>query len=240
MTVRQLVSAALRKLQVLGAGQTAGAEDAADALFALNVLVNAFPCEPNTMFSVTRTTWTITASDGEYTIGSGGNVNVARPASPNGITVKIIDASYDPDLEMSLGPLLSEDAYAAIPQKALTNTYPSFAYYNPTYPLGTIIFWPTPTSSNLQGVIYAKAAIAEFASLDASVSLPPGYERFLITNLAVEIAPEFGVDVPPDVRIAARESKQLIKRANFRLNDAATDRSAMIATGAGYDIQAGP
>lgn len=55
------------------------------------------------------------------------------------------------------------------------------AYYNPTWTagLGLVYLWPLPTSTTLQGVIYTPVPVAEFASLSTTISLPPGYRRFL-------------------------------------------------------------
>ena len=46
------------------------------------------------------------------------------------------------------------------------------------------------------------------------MQFPRGYERALRYALAVELAPEFGKDVPDTVRKISRASKAVIKRLN--------------------------
>jgi len=137
--------------------------------------------------------------------------------------VRFQDTSQDPDLEMGLS-MLTDQAYANIPQKALTGTFPTSVYYNPTFSTGfaTLTFWPVPTSSTLQGVLYAPATLSQVSALSTTVLLQPGYQWFLQEQLAVFLAPEFGVPVSPELRESAREAKANIKRANIRIVEQAT------------------
>lgn len=219
---------ALQALQSIGqyaAGESLTAADLALALQVGNQMIGQWANERLTIYTVTRTTWTITANDGSYTVGSGGDVNIARPVFVD--HVNFVDTSMDPDLEMPLR-MLTDDAYSAISLKALTSTYPQYAYYNPTYPTGTMILWPTPTSSTLLGAIYAPTAVSTFAAGSTSVSLPPGYEAFIVTNLAVKLAPYFEKQASEDLKREAMEAKAIVKRANTRLMDLSVDSGALI------------
>lgn len=223
-TVRQIGSDALLELGVLQAGEVASDADITDAMNALNRLMDAWAAERLQIYQVTRTTWTITANDGDYTVGSGGNVNIARPVFIDHVNFQ--DTSTDPDTEYQLSPL-TDDAWSKIPQKDLTNTYPTSWYYNPTYPTGTLELWPVPTSSTLQGVLYAPQATAEFSSLSTSVALPPGYMRMLVKNLALELAPSYEKEVSPMLLRQAIEAKETVKRSNKRLMDLSIDAGAL-------------
>jgi hypothetical protein len=236
-TIGDKITDALQDLGVVAAGDTPSNEDSALALSRVNDWIDSLGTDGPALYTVARTTWTITANDGSYTVGAGADVNVARPVSPNGITVRLIDTSADPDLEMSLGELLTEAEYAGIPQKALTSPYPQRAHYNPTHPSGTLTFWPVPTSSTLLGVLYARTPISEFASLATTFSLPPGYRRWFRAQLAIEIAPAFDATPSEAILLAARESQSGVKRSNTRRYDLVVDT---IGQRAQYDINAGP
>lgn len=240
MTVSELITASLQDLRVLQVGETVSANDAAYALARLNDWINSLATEGLTVYSQARTTWTISTA-ASYTIGSGGVINCARPTGPMGVTnVGFQDTSVSPTIEYNLGPLLTEDAYAGIAQKALTSVYPQAMYYNPTFTsgLGLIYLWPLPTSTTLQGVIYTPVPVAEFAAISDTISLPPGYRRFLRTGLAKEIASAFDAPLTPDLQQAAMESKADIKRANLRLLDLSSGVAGLIFGGAGphYNI----
>lgn len=239
-TVRDVCTQALQDLMVLGANETMSATDGAFALSKLNTLLDQCTSESLMLYSEVRTTWTIIANDGSYTVGSGGNVNVARPTYVD--FVNYIDTSQDPDLEIPLIPL-TDQAYAAIQIKALTSKLPNYYYYNLTYPLATLELYPIPTSTTLQGAMYARAQVGEFASLDTSVSLPPGWRRFLITNLALEMAAAFERE-PSEVLVRnAMNAKATLKRSNLRKVDAVLDGGALIGSNRGsstwYDFLSG-
>jgi hypothetical protein len=236
VTARQLITRALKRIGVVGAGQTASSEDATDALFLLNALLDSFATERLMVPCIVRTPWTIVSGTGSYTVGTGGDVDIARPVFVHDI--RFIDTSTDPDQESGLG-VLTDRSYSSISQKAATATYPTHYYYNPTFTgtgLATITFWPVPTSATLEGVIYVPTALTQVASLNTTLVLQPGYRMFLQEQLAVTCAPEWGVPVPGDLRESARESKANIKRANIRIVEQATMEGCLLGGGGMYDI----
>ena len=234
-TVRDIATRSLKEIGVLAASETPTAEEGADALSTLNDLVNQWAAERLQIYTVTRTEWTITPSDGSYTVGTGGDVNVLRPVSVN--EVRLMDTTPAPDIEYPLTKL-TEDGYAAIPQKAMTSVWPTSWYYNPTYPLATLIVWPVPTASGLKGVMYAPQAVASFADINATIDLPPGYLRMIVKNLAVEMAPMYGRQADGNLVAQAREAKEVVKRANRRLSDLSVD-AAVVQGGRWFDFHTG-
>jgi hypothetical protein len=219
MTTRDLINASLKRLGVLDAAETAAPQDMADGLSRLNDLIDGWATERLTIYTTTRTTWPLVSGTATYTIGPGGDCNIARPVFVSDLN--FIDTTQDPDLEMGLSSLTT-DAWSRIPQKGLTSTYPTSYYYNPTYPLASVTFWMIPTSSALQGVIYTPTAVTELG-LNDTINLPPGYRRFLRDNLAVELAPEFDLQPSQSLVMSAMESKANIKRANITPRDLYVD-----------------
>ncbi len=235
MTVLDAIKTAMKRIGALAAGETPTNEEAADGLARLNSLVESWHNERLLVYTTTRTTWTMVADTGSYTLGLGGDIAIDRPMFIS--QIRAIDTSQDPDVEIDLGRLLTDEEYAAIPDKDQTGTFPTCVYYNPTSPLGTVTFWPVPTSGALEGVIYAPAPVTGFASLYAIISLPPGYERALIANLATELAPEFGRPVTPELQRIADQSKAVIKIANYRPMHMASDDAIVWAGGTSWNIE---
>lgn len=236
MTYQDLITASLKRLGVVGGGQTPSGEDSVDALLRLNALLDSFATERLTIPSITRTTWTIVSGTAAYTVGLGGTVNVARPVFVQ--DVRFIDTTPNPDLEMGLD-MLTDQAYAEIPQKALTSTYPTNWYWNPTFSgagLGSLTFWPAPTSTTLLGVLYAPAALGQVAALTTTMLLQPGYQHFLQERLAILLAPEWGVKVPPGLQKSADDATANIKRGNIRIVEQATTIGMALSGRSGYDI----
>ena len=240
MTVSELITAAMQDLRILQVGETASANDAAYALARLNDWINSMATEGLTIYGQARTVWTITGAT-NYTIGPGGTIDCARPTGPMGITnIAFQDTSVSPTIEYNLGTALTEDSWAGIAQKGLTSVYPQAAYYNAIFNagLGLIYLWPLPTSTTLQGVIYTPVPVSEFTAITDTISLPPGYRRFLRTGLAKEIASAFDAPLTNDLQQAAMESKADIKRANQRLSDLSSGVAGLLFGGAGphYNI----
>jgi len=240
MTVQQLITASLQDLRVIQTGETASADDSAFALERLNDWINGLTTENLTVYTITRTTWTLSTA-ASYTIGSGGAVDVARPTGPLSIeNIGFQDTAPSPTIEYNLGPVLTEDGYAGIAQKSLTSVFPQKWYYNPTFTssLGLLIPYPIPTSLTLEGVIYTHTPVAEFNGLSDTIALPPGYRRFLRLGLAKELSSAFDAGLTPELQMSAIEAKSDVKRANMRLSDLSSGLAGVLFGGAGphYNI----
>ncbi len=235
MTVLSVIKSAMRRIGALASGETPTADETADALEILNNLVGSWQNERLITYTITRTTWPIVASTGSYTLGLTGDIAIDRPVFVT--QIKAIDTSQDPDVEIDLGRLLTEAEYASIPDKDQTGTFPTCCYYNPTFPLGTVTFWPVPTSSTLLGAISAWAPITSFASLATTITLPPGYNRALVSNLAIELADEWGRPVTANLQRIADQSKAVIKVANYRPIPLACDEAIVGAGGTSWNIE---
>jgi hypothetical protein len=220
VTIGDAITAALTDLGLVAAGEVPAPEDSALALARVNDWLDALTTEGLALFGRTRTTWALTAGVSSYTVGVGQTVNVAPPGGPEAIeNLGYLDTSQSPVTEYLLGRPLTEDAYAAIAQKTFASTYPTAWYYRPGATTGTLVAWPVPTSTTLQGVLYTATPLAEFTGLAETLALPPGYRRFIRTNLAVELAPAFEVQPSPVTIELAIASKAAVKRANVREAD---------------------
>ena len=224
-TVLDVVADAMSDLGILAPGEVPAADDVTSGLRALNRLVDQWAADRLMIYTQTRTTWNLTSNDAVYTVGLGGDVNVARPVHIN--HVRYYDTAFTPLIERELSPL-TDDAFALLKAKGQTNNIPVVYYYNPTYPLGTITLWPIQQSTTLVGVLYAPEAVAEFTDGSTVLVLPPGYRRMIVKNLAVELASSFKVEAGPSVQQAADESMAVVMRANRHISDLSFPPDALI------------
>lgn len=217
ITVRDIGTEALGEIEVVGESNDPTSGQLALCLRKLNDLLDQWRAESLAIPIVTRYTVAIVANQTSYTVGTTGNIAIPRPGLAQLVKVAIVDTAPAPDLEISLGELLTEKEYQEIAQKAQTDVNPQRVYYSPTYPTGTLIPWPIPTSTTLLWAVYYRAAIQEFASINVDVDLPAGYRRMLVKNLALELCPSFGIKQPSPLLVdQARDSKAAVKRSNYR------------------------
>jgi hypothetical protein len=73
--------------------------------------------------------------------------------------------------------------------------------------------YPKPTQL-LEWHFISVQELTEPATLATELFFPPGYMRAFAYNLAMEIAPEFGVEPSPQVKRVAMTSKRNLKRIN--------------------------
>lgn len=226
-TAGDLIKASLREIGVLASGETPDGSDSTDALAALNRLIDQWAAQYLQIYTVTRTTWTVTASTGQYTFGTGGTGGSTRPVYVS--NMGFIDTSQDPDAEYPVDTL-TEQAWAGIMYKAQTSLWPTSAYWNPVYPLATLDFWPVPTSGTLEGVIYAPEAVSQLSLLTTAIALPPGYEQMIVKTLAMELSPSYGKSVDPLLAKQSLDAVATVKRANKRIQDLSFDPGSLMGS----------
>lgn len=228
-TVRDVAMRALRLLGVLGPSEVPDAYQSAIALETLNDWLDQGKADRPRIYTVARDTATLTASAASFTVGSGGAINIARPVFLD--RVAYVDNSASPALEISLGRLLTDAEYMAIPNKALTSTRPQAAYYRPDFPLGLLIPWPISTGASLLWAVYHPVAVDEFTTINDTVTLPPGYRLMLITKLAIMMSPIFSRQVTRELLKMAADAEAIVARANEREQPLMFPAESLIGSG---------
>lgn len=203
-TASQIISSAMKKIGVLTKSSAPDADESADGLVALNGLLSSWSNESLFAYTRVRETFSLTAGTASYTIGTSQAFNTTRPISI--VEAHITNGTTDWSLA-----LIPDEVYQAISDKD-TQSIPTMLNFNNGYPSATIYLWPTPSSSSDTLTITSEKPLVTLALSD-TISLPPGWERALTYNLAVEIAPEYGVQVDPLIVKTAMESKGLIALA---------------------------
>lgn len=224
MTAADIIKRALRIIGVLASGETPDANMQADALEALNAMLDAWRTESLMVYALRDESIPMTGA-ASYTIGAGGTLNTARP-------VKIESAywrSGDVDYPLAIAGAV---AWSLIADKSLAADVPEWLYYEPAYPLGLLRLNSIPSSGELHIVTWTP--LDEFAAYDA-FALPPGYREAITYQLAMRLGPEYGRPVSVEVAAVGNAAKEDIKRANFR----APIMSTGLSVGRSYDIRSG-
>ena len=232
-TAGDQINRALRLLGVLAAGETPSASTSQDSLVALNQMIESWNTERLSVFSTQDQIFTWPAGQITRTLGPSGNFSGNRP-------VLFDDATYyrDPGTNVSFGiKFINQQQYDGIAVKTVTSTYPQVIFVNMTYPDATMTVYPKPTR-DLEWHFISVQELSNPATLVTDLTFPPGYLRAFVYNLAMEIAPEFGVEPSPQVTRIAMTSKRNLKRIN-NPDDIMSMPYSLIATRQRFNVYAG-
>lgn len=232
-TAGDQITRALRLLGILAEGETASAETAQDALVALNQMLDSWSTERLAVYSTQDQVFTWPAGEISRTLGPTGDFVGNRP-------ILLDDASYfrDPSTNVSYGfKLINQQQYDGIAVKTVTSTYPQVMFVNNTHPNIEMFIYPKPLR-DLEWHFISVEELTQPATLGTTLAFPPGYMRAFAYNLAMEIAPEFGVEPSPQVQRIAMTSKRNLKRIN-NPDDVMSLPYAITATRQRYNIYSG-
>lgn len=212
-SVRDVIKGSLRLIGAIASGETPSADEQADAFQIIKEMCDSWAIEGLCADKRVREEFTLVGGTASYTIGTSGTFNTARPARIP--VANIEDQSQSPAREYPL-KIFTHDEWANIKDKDRAGTMPAGLYYDETAPLGTVYLWPVPSAANKLVLYSEKSLSAAFATVTTDVDLPPGYLKALRYNLAVELSPEYGKAVTPDIATGAIESKEALKRKNSK------------------------
>lgn len=230
-TAGDQINRALRLLGVLAEGETPSAQTSADALMALNQMIDSWNTERLSVFSTLDQTVTWPAGQATNTLGpsdtlAGTNV---RPVLVEGVYYVSNGESYPVSV-------INQDQYDQIPDKTATGD-PEVVFVNPTAMNATLTVYPVPTR-NLEMHVVSARELTQPATLSTTLSFPPGYLRAFTYNLACELAPEFGVEPSIQVQKIAGTSKRDLKRIN-NPKDVMSLPDSLPLTGGSFNIYTG-
>jgi len=232
-TAGDQINRALRLLGVLGEGETPSAATSQDALVAFNQMVDSWSIERLAIYNTIDQVYTWPTGKTTRHLGPTGEFVGVRP-------VLLDDSTYyrDPGTNVSFGiKFINQQQYDGIAVKTVTSTYPQVMWINMEHPNISMTIYPKPTRE-LEWHFISVEELAQPATLATDLTFPPGYLRAFTYNLAVEIAPEFGVDPPPEVKRIAMTSKRNIKRVNSP-DDVMSLPYSLVATRQRFNVYAG-
>jgi hypothetical protein len=232
-TAGDQINRSLRLLGVLAEGETPAASVSQDALMALNQMIDSWNTERLSTFVTQDQIFLWPAGFISRTLGPTGDFVGLRP-------VLIDDATYyrDPGTNVSFGiKFINQQQYNGIAVKTVTSTYPQVCWVNMGFPDITLTVYPKPTRE-LEWHFVSVQELDRPAELATVMYYPPGYLRAFTYNLAMEFAPEFGVEPSPQVSRIAMTSKRNLKRIN-NPDDVMSMPYAIVATRQRFNIYAG-
>jgi hypothetical protein len=207
-TALGIITKAMQKAGILTKAEVPASDEASDALDALNDLLASYSNESILITSRVTESFTLSSGVGVYTIGAGQAFDTVRPVS---IVEAHIRSGIIDYASMYLAP---DEVYQGLNLKTL-QSIPDTLNYTNAFPYGTINLYPYPAYSYELFITSEKPLVN--LTLHQEVSLPAGWNRLLIYNLAVELCPEYGQKVDPMLLKIANESKAAVSRSIMKV-----------------------
>lgn len=225
-TLRDLITGSFRLLGIVQQGESLSADDINVAVLSLSEMIDSWSNNKLLIYNYEPYEFQLTGAP-SYTLGPGGDWNITRPMKIENAYARLNSGSQQQvDIAMQI---LTIHQYADISVKNTPSTFPFALYDDGNYPLRTITLFPIPTGP-ASIVLWLRAPLVDLTNLDQVVNFPPGYERAFRYNLAINIAPEFGKTVSPEINEIAVSSILALERLNqypvYKVGDGGMTRNS--------------
>lgn len=215
-TPLDIINTALDDAGVLGVGQTPLAEDTNKAFNKLNDMIAQWQ-RKRWLIPYLVDSPIISTGAQSYTVGPGGDINIARPDRlEDGCYLRQLINSSPNQVDNPLEIIESHETYASISLKQLTS-FSNYIFYDSAYPLGRIFPYPIPQANIYEIHILTKAILGQFTSLTQTIILPPEYKPALEWNLAQRLRVAYRFPKDEELNAMARDSLNLIRGANAQI-----------------------
>lgn len=236
VTAQDIITRAARSLGFLGALEVLSAAFANAGLEILNTMLDSWAGEFLSAYAQQEITFIMAAGKSAYTIGTVGtpDINQVRPL---GITDAFVTDSNNLDYPVMI---VQQEIWNDIGDKNINSQIPTTIFLDSQFPLSVINIFPVPLlpySMTIDTLLQQ----ATFALLTTQLSMPPGYARAYVFNLAIEM---MGAGYPclldekqlTALAKNASESKANIKRENIKEVVAEYDGAIVSKSYATYNI----
>jgi hypothetical protein len=134
------ITAALRLIRAIAAGETPAFEEMADAATVFNQMLESWTIDQLAIYQIVNYSHALTNNKQTYTMGTGGDFSTTRPVKIQ--TPGIIVGGIRHPLEM-----ITPAMWAAIPDKSLSGILPTECWNDNAFPLLNLNFSPIPTAA---------------------------------------------------------------------------------------------
>jgi len=217
-TVEDIVTDALIETGALSPGEPLEADVGQWAFRKLNYLVDIWSAKKPFVWSYVYNVYTLQAGLSPHTIGNSGVATF--DTSPNPRPTRLESAA----LLLNISPgqvdqiinVRDHDWWAVNQVKSIQTNVPTDVYYDPTYPDGSLYFWPVPNSAN-QVRLQFWQAISQFVEITDPIggpegpgTLPQAYRAAMMLSLAETLCPGLNKSVKAETVKGAMEARKAV------------------------------
>lgn len=195
-----IIKDALLELKALRTGESPTTDETTDCARALNMMVKHWQIYTN-LWPTKDVQHTLTPGTESYTVGTGLNVNTARPLRL--LSCRREDSSGN-EVEIDV---VSREEYKSLPTKN-TQQPANMVYYDPQLANGVLYVWPTGTTGNILLNLTFQRPLEDFDATSDTPDFPQEWYLALVKNLAVVLYPQFKSSI--DFAILKSEAANLL------------------------------
>lgn len=205
MLVSELITQAFLDLGGIATGETITGAEQADAFLRLNQMIKSWSTEELTVPTKTHTGFAMVTGTVAYTLGTAGTLVTA------GRVLRVTGASSVSGNFRQACDLLSFEQFAAQVSDPLgsQSVLAKVVAADGSFPSINLKVFPVPAAG--PGTLWLDywMAIAAFAAVGDTITLPEGWEHALHFNLAVSLYPQYAraSGIPPELAANAQQSK---------------------------------
>ncbi len=189
LTAQQIIDQSLRLIGVLGVGTEITAQEYSDCLQQLNLMVDKWNLVDLLVYSTNPHIFPFISGQQSYTLGTGGDWDMPRPARIDRMSIQYPNNSTVP-IELAIDANFNLESWQNIIVKNIPGQFPLVCWNNTGFPYMTLNFWPIP-SGPANVVLYTWDMMPLVPNLVSNVELPTGYSDAIIFNLAVRLCMMF-------------------------------------------------
>lgn len=211
ITTVDLIRRSMYLISAVAAGEMPDTSDLNDALITLNEMIDGWNLQPMAVYGKATESFVLTPSQGTY--------NWGLLAGPTGIETErpvwLKDCSCVRNGFTTAVEVITQEQYDDISLKDIESPLVERVLYVNSFPFGILTCFPVPSEANTL-VFNVARQIAGPLTLQDTIALPPGYQKAIRYNLAVDLWPEYAnssTDIE-SVKKIAKEAFGKIKVAN--------------------------
>ena len=215
LTRDELIKASLRLLGVGHRGESISADEINEASQALNIMLKAWQADGLQLWKRAEKSITLTASTSTYTLGPTGSIVMQRP-------LRILEAVRRDTSNIDV-PLnkLSKNEYYNLSNKFSEGTPVSY-HYDPQLDNGKFILWQVPSTETAAEYTIEIVYHLPFEDLDSTTDnfdCPVEWLQAIKFGLALDLAPEYGIDLPYQYRLQKQFDMSYEKALSWDVED---------------------
>lgn len=237
-TWNDLINLIFRDSGVLGVGQTLQAQDTADAVRRINMMLSQWKRRRWMVYHLVNHSIEM---DGSlfYTLGDGGDIDTPRTDAIESAFMRQTIQSTPNQVDYPLRIVTSYEDYSRIALKNMQAGPSWILFYDSGYPLGKLYPWPLAGGSSggagpFELHVQVKDELVTVSNVAAEVVLPPEYElaiyavQMQMTRSAYRLPPDQGINM------LAKGAIDTLKSTNFQIPT--LNMPAGLRGGGGYSI----